>query len=287
MLCIVQAQSPWPAVFSGMESITIPAGATMISDSVDLDVPPLGSVAVSLYFPDVTPTSTVHGGGRQMAYIVPGNKTADVEIVSDNTTLGRLFLSAITVDAPEDARAIVTFGDSITDGDGSTSDPNTRWPDVLAKRLQDKGDVRRPFSTKESPGNVSSSTAWVPTPWFALKKQSSVCCGVCEAPISTCPPRPTSRAPLPSKGFLCLVFRTLDRLRHCQAARTLWRSGRAPELRGQGGGLGRQASCRGMAARRRCAACLDRGRSAAGALTGGLWRYSRHGRTVRQRREQV
>jgi lysophospholipase L1-like esterase len=33
-------------------------------------------------------------------------------------------------------KAIVAFGDSITDGDQSTQDANRRWPDMLAARLQ-------------------------------------------------------------------------------------------------------------------------------------------------------
>ena len=127
--------------FSGMDSITIPAGAVVVSDAVELDVPALASLAVSLYFPDVTPTTTVHSDGRQTAYIVAGNKTADAQIESDTTTTARLFLSGVAVDAPENARAIVTFGDSITDGDGSTLDANTRWPDLLAARLQEAGGV--------------------------------------------------------------------------------------------------------------------------------------------------
>ncbi len=37
------------------------------------------------------------------------------------------------------ARAVVAFGDSITDGDGSTVDGNDRWPDVLAERFVKSG----------------------------------------------------------------------------------------------------------------------------------------------------
>ena len=33
----------------------------------------------------------------------------------------------------------MTFGDSITDGDGSTPDANHRWPDLLAERLIKEG----------------------------------------------------------------------------------------------------------------------------------------------------
>ncbi|HEY5769769.1 MAG TPA: SGNH/GDSL hydrolase family protein [Terrimicrobium sp.] len=122
--------------FSGNESFTIPPGALAISDPVDLPVPPLSSVAVSLFLPEVTPTTTMHWDGRQTAYIVAGNKAGDADLKPDSKIESRLFLSGILVDAPEDARAIVTFGDSITDGDGSTLDANHRWPDLLAERLQ-------------------------------------------------------------------------------------------------------------------------------------------------------
>ena len=57
---------------------------------------------------------------RQTAYIAAGNKVGDPDIKPDSKIESRLFLSEILVDAPADARAIVTFGDSITDGDGST-----------------------------------------------------------------------------------------------------------------------------------------------------------------------
>ena len=125
--------------FGGEQSVSIPPGATVISDPADLEVPALGSVAVSLYFPDVTPATTMHNDGRQTAYIVAGNKVGDTDITPDSDTLSRLFLAGIRVNAPEGARAVVTFGDSITDGDGSSADANHRWPDVLAERLQAAG----------------------------------------------------------------------------------------------------------------------------------------------------
>src|SRR6185312_13462621 len=72
-------------------------------------------------------------------FVVGGDKTGDVEITPDSKQTQRVFLSGIMVDAPAGARAIVTFGDSITDGDGSTIDGNDRWPDTLAKRLHEAG----------------------------------------------------------------------------------------------------------------------------------------------------
>jgi lysophospholipase L1-like esterase len=110
-----------------------------MSDPVDMSVAPLAVVSVSLYVPEVTPTSTIHWDGHQTAYVEAGNKVGDVDFKADSKQTQRVFLSEILVDAPADARAVVTFGDSITDGDGSTVDGNDRWPDRLAERLAAAG----------------------------------------------------------------------------------------------------------------------------------------------------
>ena len=128
-----------PLTFGGSSSIVIPPGAPVMSDPVDLVVPALGTVAVSFFVPDVTPVTTFHWDARQTMYIVAGNKVAESDFKPDSTVVARILLSEILVDRPANARAIVTFGDSITDGDSSTIDANHRWPDVLARRLIDAG----------------------------------------------------------------------------------------------------------------------------------------------------
>jgi lysophospholipase L1-like esterase len=105
--------------FGGQSSITIPPGAPAISDPVDLKVPPLGQLTVSLFFPEVT---------------------ADQDMKAQDTMKARAFLSDILVDAPPDSHAVVTFGDSITDGATSTPDANHRWPDFLARRIAQSND---------------------------------------------------------------------------------------------------------------------------------------------------
>jgi lysophospholipase L1-like esterase len=124
--------------FGGKPSITIPPGAPALSDPIDLVVPPLSDVTVSVFVPDVAPIETMHWEGRQTAYIVAGDKTAEPDIKPDSTMTAKVFLSEIFVDAQPGARTVVTFGDSITDGDGSTIDGNVRWPDNLARRLSDR-----------------------------------------------------------------------------------------------------------------------------------------------------
>jgi lysophospholipase L1-like esterase len=124
--------------FGGKPQVTIPPGAPALSDPIDLVVPPLSDVAVSIFVPEVTPIETMHWEGRQTAYIVTGDKAAEQDIKPESTMTAKVFLSEIFVDAQPGARAVVTFGDSITDGDGSTVDANTRWPDNLARRLSDR-----------------------------------------------------------------------------------------------------------------------------------------------------
>ncbi len=127
-----------PLTFGGEARVIIPPGAKVVSDPTDLDVPPLGKLSVSLFLPEATPLSTFHWDGRQTAYIATSNLVGADDIKAESTISARVFVSGILVDAPKDARAVVTMGDSITDGNGSTPDANSRWPDFLAKRLADK-----------------------------------------------------------------------------------------------------------------------------------------------------
>jgi lysophospholipase L1-like esterase len=134
----IQAGSDRALTFGGKDQITIPPGAPAISDPVDLAVPPLGTLAVSLYLPVVAPATTMHWEGRQTASIIAGNHVADTDFKPDTTMTAKVFLSEVLVEAKPGARAVVTFGDSITDGDGSTVDANHRWPDNLARRLAER-----------------------------------------------------------------------------------------------------------------------------------------------------
>ena len=128
-----------PLTFGGRTSIVIPPGAPAVSDPVELPLAPLARVTVSVFVPDVTPVGTFHFDARQTAYVVVGDKTAEADFKADSTLTARIALSEILVDAPAGARAVVAFGDSITDGDGSSVDADRRWPDVLARRLLDAG----------------------------------------------------------------------------------------------------------------------------------------------------
>jgi len=124
--------------FGGSATVTIPPGAPVVSDPVDLDVPNLTELAVSIFLPQATAALSGHSLGVQTAFVAAtgsGDQTAAVAITSPTTTQIRYFLAGIDVLADDEDEAIVTFGDSITDGFGSTVDANRRWPDQLAERL--------------------------------------------------------------------------------------------------------------------------------------------------------
>ena len=122
--------------FNGSPTITIPAGALAVTDAVTLDVPPLGDIAVSLYLPGSVTATTQHEVGLQTNYIsTPGDFTGATGLAGV-TTQSFYFLTGVEVRASEGARAIVTLGDSTTDGFASTADMNQRWPNLLAERLQ-------------------------------------------------------------------------------------------------------------------------------------------------------
>jgi lysophospholipase L1-like esterase len=132
----VKAGGGKPLTFGGKADVMVPPGAPIISDPVDIEVAALGSLAVSMYFPDITPVTTWHNEGVQTTQIADGNVVGEADTKAKLTATSRIFLSEILVDATPGARAIVTFGDSISDGACATPDANHRWPDFLAERLK-------------------------------------------------------------------------------------------------------------------------------------------------------
>lgn len=132
----IQSGTDKPLTFGGRPSITVPPGAPVLSDPVDLRVTPLGSLAVSLFLPDATDVTTAHPTGVQTAFVSPaGNHAAAPELPVEARFLNRFFLAGVMVRAAARMPTVVTFGDSITDGTLSTPDSNNRWPDHLARRL--------------------------------------------------------------------------------------------------------------------------------------------------------
>jgi len=125
--------------FSGEKEASIAPGAVLISDPVALELAPLAQLAVTSWLPAHTTVQSFHWGGQQTMQLTDGNALAAPRFTQGTVIQGRLFLSSVLVEAPERARTVVAFGDSITDGNGSTPDADRRWPDFLAQRLVHDG----------------------------------------------------------------------------------------------------------------------------------------------------
>jgi lysophospholipase L1-like esterase len=112
----------------------IPAGAPLVSDPVWLHVPAGADLVISLYLPDRTSITTLAAFAFQENVIAAGNVTAAPTVRSTATVTQYMFLSGVSVRAR--GAAIVTLGDSITNGANTVTNANHRWPDLLAQRLR-------------------------------------------------------------------------------------------------------------------------------------------------------
>lgn len=127
--------------FEGASSVTIPAGGEIVGDATELLVEPFDSVTVTLYFEEPTGPSTFHSQAYANSYRGTGNRTADAGGEGfGEVTHSWYYLSDVELSGSTDPfETVVAFGDSITDGYGSTVGANRRYPDALAERLTTAG----------------------------------------------------------------------------------------------------------------------------------------------------
>lgn len=123
--------------FGGKTSVTLQPGALVISDTVDFASPPMADLAVTLRTDAVPDGLTGHPGSRTTSYFSYRGESVEVPDLSQSTRVDHwYFLSGIDVRS-EDGAAVAILGDSITDGRGSTTNGNDRWPDRLSERLRE------------------------------------------------------------------------------------------------------------------------------------------------------
>jgi lysophospholipase L1-like esterase len=124
--------------FRGSRSAAVPAGADLSSDPVPLAVRADTNLLVTLYLPAVSGPVTTHPLAEQTSFFAKdGDRASEVSGAAYTGRTGRwYYLTGIDVVNPPVRGSVVTFGDSITDGAGSTAGANHRWPDHLADRLR-------------------------------------------------------------------------------------------------------------------------------------------------------
>jgi lysophospholipase L1-like esterase len=124
--------------FAGVGHVTVAKGAEITSDQVWLSVSAGQDLAVSIYVRNTTGTATYHRSAHQTSYVsTAGDHSTETGAGSFGTTTGSwYFVDALSVHGGGAPGTIVALGDSITDGSGSASNANHRWPDRLSDRLR-------------------------------------------------------------------------------------------------------------------------------------------------------
>lgn len=129
-------------LFNGMEEITLEAGTAVTSDPFQFALEPLTDVAITIYFGNTSPDVTGHPGSRTTSYILTGNKVTKEDFSGAVKTDHWYVINTIEVLAPATANAVAILGNSITDGRGSGTNKQNRWPDELAHRLNANNKTR-------------------------------------------------------------------------------------------------------------------------------------------------
>ncbi|MEU3958484.1 SGNH/GDSL hydrolase family protein [Streptomyces buecherae] len=189
----VRPQTLRKLTFGNRPSVTIPAGGEGASDAAPLRVSAFDAVTVTLYFAEPTGPATFHAQAYAHSYRVRGDHRgdrtgsafgertrswyylSDVELTGTRPAhaphSGRIADQAgggASPDAPGGAArpgasrrgAVVAFGDSITDGYGSTVDANKRYPDQLAERLSAAGRARPVLNAGIGGNLLLNDSAW-------------------------------------------------------------------------------------------------------------------------------
>lgn len=123
--------------FNGKEDVTMAPGVEIVSDAIAFKLQPRMEVAITIAYGETSETVTGHPGSRTTSYILPGNQTAaKTDYTAAVKTDHWYNITGIDVEnKSKDAGAVATFGDSITDGRGSGTNKQNRWPDILSMEL--------------------------------------------------------------------------------------------------------------------------------------------------------
>jgi hypothetical protein len=130
--------------FNGKTEVTLEPGTELTSDPISFHLNPRMEVAITIVFGETSATLTGHPGSRTTSYLLAGNNTkTNVDFTNATKTDHWYVINGIEVEATKPAAAVVTFGDSITDGRGSGTNKQNRWPDVLAMSLLKKQETEQ------------------------------------------------------------------------------------------------------------------------------------------------
>lgn len=132
----IVASTDRAVTFGGQGRVTIPPGAVIVSDPVDVPVRPLMRLAISLYIPGPVAQLTIHQLGLHTTYVSGGDASASQALPGARENNSYFWLTGVDVKSGGSAQTIVAFGDSITDGYATTPNADHAWPSRLFERIR-------------------------------------------------------------------------------------------------------------------------------------------------------
>jgi lysophospholipase L1-like esterase len=141
----IDQESLRAVTFNGEKGITAPADSEVVSDPVDLTTHAGERLAVSIHLPGWAPMMSLHQSTSASSNYCTFSGMGDATGNNDGTPFAQMggatpWLSGVDVAGPSPQEgSVVAFGDSLTDGYGSTIDGHATWPDRLADRFAAAG----------------------------------------------------------------------------------------------------------------------------------------------------
>lgn len=138
----VNASTIKSLTFDKKNNFTIAPGSDIYSDEMNFDLKPNSLLSITIYYDKVTKSVTGHPGSRTTSFIVKGNQTNTAEFKNPVKTDHWYSLFNIDVKTEEPSYAVAIMGNSITDGRGSGTNRQNRWPDIFSQRLLANNDTK-------------------------------------------------------------------------------------------------------------------------------------------------
>jgi lysophospholipase L1-like esterase len=133
--CTIDGSTGKELKFNGKPEVTINPGVAITSDPVSFGLEPRMDLAITICFGQTSSDVTGHPGSRTTSYILAGTNNSSIDFAGSVPTDHWYVINGIDVKAQETAAAVAILGNSITDGRGSGTNKQNRWPDILAERL--------------------------------------------------------------------------------------------------------------------------------------------------------
>jgi lysophospholipase L1-like esterase len=128
-----------PVLYLGGPKWAIPPGETALSDPVPAAVRAGGELVVDCFVASSAGPAAFLPAVQRTGEVAPGNQMGRHALAGTERFTSGYWIARVLTDEPPAGPVIVALGDSITRGDGSTTDQDQRYPDQLQRRLLTDG----------------------------------------------------------------------------------------------------------------------------------------------------